>query len=68
MDIDAMKTTKITMTKLTAADGMILTNGESYGKTIYLGMNDSKDNWREITEAEYEKLTAGDEVDDADLP
>ena len=42
-------------TKLTASDGMWLTNGEAYGKTIYLGVNDKPENWYEITEEEYEK-------------
>ena len=48
--------TKIELRKLTAAEGMTLTNGEAYGKEVYLGKNDSPDNWYEITDAEYEKL------------
>lgn len=51
-----MTTTEITMTKLTASDGMMLTNGESYGKTVYLGKGDSLENWREITDTEYEDI------------
>lgn len=39
--------------KLTASEGMVFTNGEAYGKEIYLGANDSPDNWREITDAEH---------------
>ena len=31
-------------------------NGEAYSKEIYLGINDSIDNWQEITEAEYEEI------------
>ena len=46
----------IEITKLTASKGMILTNGQAYGKEIYLGCNDSPDNWYEITEAEYEAI------------
>lgn len=38
--------------KLTAAEGMALTNGEVFGKEIYLGCNDSPENWWEIPEAE----------------
>jgi hypothetical protein len=38
---------------ITANEGMILTNGEAYGKSITLGNNDNKDNWYEITEEEY---------------
>jgi hypothetical protein len=49
-------TESINITKLTAADGYTLTNGEAYGKEIYLGCNDSTDNWHEITDAEYENI------------
>ena len=41
---------------LTASEGMVLTNGEAYGKSITLGKNDSAENWHEITEAEYEVI------------
>ncbi len=51
-----MKSETITLIKLQADNGMILTNGESYGKTVYLGVNDSPENWREITEAEHEAI------------
>ena len=47
--------TKIEIRKLTAAEGMVLTNGEAFGKEIYLGCNDSADNWHEIPEAECNK-------------
>lgn len=43
---------------LTADEGMMLTNGEIYGKVIALGNGDSPDNYREITEAEYAEMTA----------
>lgn len=33
---------------LEASEGMILTNGEVYSEIIYLGINDSPDNWREV--------------------
>ena len=46
----------ITRIKLTAADGMVLTNGEAFGKEVYLGSSDKPDNWREITEAEAKQL------------
>lgn len=55
-----MKKSTIKITKLTAADGMTLTNGEAYGKEIYLGKNDSAENWREITDAEYEAIQAAE--------
>ena len=41
---------------ITAGEGMVLTNGEAYGKSITLGKNDSAENWHEIAEAEYEKM------------
>ena len=44
---------KIEITKLTASEGHILTNGEAYGKEIYLGINDKAENWHEITDAEH---------------
>ena len=46
----------ITRLKLTASEGMMLTNGETFGKVVYLGKNDSADNWHEITDEEAEKL------------
>ena len=48
--------TTIELIKLTAADGMTLTNGAEFGKEIYLGINDSADNWHEITDEEAQKL------------
>lgn len=51
-----MEKTKIELIKLTASEGMILTNGDAYGKEIYLGTNDSESNWSEITDAEYEEI------------
>ena len=41
---------------LKADEGMTLTNGEAFGKTIYLGINDNKSNWSEITDEEAEEL------------
>jgi hypothetical protein len=53
--------TTITLRKLTATEGHVLTNGDVYGKEIYLGVNDNENNWREITDAEYEKILAEQE-------
>ena len=50
--------------KLVATEGMILTNGESYGRTVFLGTGDSPDNWYEITEAEYEARMAEEAEED----
>ncbi len=52
-----MTETKIELRKLTAAKGMVLTNGTIYKDDfVYLGCNDSADNWHEITETEYNKI------------
>ena len=48
--------TKIELRKLVAAEGMTLTNGNVFSKEIYLGKNDSRSNWYEITDTEAEKL------------
>lgn len=55
-----MEMTTIEIKKITASEGMVLTNGETYssvGGEVYLGKYDSVDNWHEITEEEYKKLT-----------
>ena len=41
---------------LTASEGMILTNGEAFGKSITLGSNDTMLNWWEISDREYEEI------------
>lgn len=41
---------------LTAKDGCVYTNGETFSAVIRLGKNDSVDNWHEITEEEAERL------------
>ena len=33
---------------LTASEGMVLTNGETYSTQVYLGIYDSPENWKEI--------------------
>lgn len=53
-----MDITTIELRKLTADNGKVLTNGETYGKEIYLGVNDKAENWHEITEAEYNEILA----------
>jgi hypothetical protein len=49
-----MITEKVTVLK--ADEGLTLTNGEAFGKVVYLGINDSADNWHEITDEEAEEL------------
>ena len=41
---------------LIASEGMVLTNGELYAVEVWLGLNDSTENWWEITEDEAEAL------------
>lgn len=53
-----MEITTIELRKLTASTGNVLTNGETYGTEIYLGVNDKPENWREIAQDEYEKYLA----------
>lgn len=53
-----MTETTITMRKLTASDGYVLTNGNVYGKEVYLGIYDSAENWHEITDAAYAEILA----------
>ena len=53
-----MKQETIELRKLTADDGKVLTNGEAYGTEIYLGKDDSPENWHEITTEEYETVRA----------
>ncbi len=56
MDISIMEKTVVNVIKLTASEGMVLTNGEIYGsQVVYLGCNQSPENWSEITKEEYEK-------------
>ncbi len=51
-----MITETIEMIKLTASEGMVLTNGDAYGKEVYLAQGGSPENWQEISDAEYEKM------------
>lgn len=56
-----MEQSTINITKLIAAEGMTLTNGETFGKEIYLGCHDTAGNWREIPDSEAEALQRVDE-------
>lgn len=38
---------------LTANEGYVFFNGETGGKTLILGKNESIDNWQQITEQEF---------------
>lgn len=49
---------------LTPAEGMFLTNGETYSTKVYLGKNASPDDWREVDEIPAEE--DADEATEAD--
>ena len=53
-----MKTEQITITKLVASDGMILTNGTTYGRVIFLANGENPILYYEITEARYNEIMA----------
>ena len=57
-----MKKETIKQIILTADEGMYLTNGETYGKTVILPESASADDWYEITEAEYTKIQESEVV------
>lgn len=42
--------------KLIADDGMTLTNGEAFGKTVWLAEGDDGSGWSEVTDAEAEVM------------
>ena len=54
-----MKTRKI----IYADEGKILTNGEIYGRQIYLAESVSEADFYEITEAEYEDIMRAEELE-----
>lgn len=53
-----MKTETVKTVILTADEGMTLTNGETYGKKVYLAVGADPGNWREIPDSEAESLKA----------
>ena len=57
-----MKIETITRRKLTASDGMVLTEGENYGRVIFLSEDAYASAWHEITDAEYEKIMREEEA------
>lgn len=59
-----MKKESQTIVKLTASEGHILTDGESYGRIVYLAQGDEGEKWYEITEEEYQKILEEAEVNE----
>ena len=54
-----MEIKTIEIREMKADKGMVLTNGEAYssvGGSVYLGINDSIENWHEISNEEYEEV------------
>ena len=43
-----MKNSEISIRVIQPEDGYTLTNGETYSKKVYLGINDNPENWYEI--------------------
>lgn len=61
MEYYIMEITTFEMKKLTPSEGMVLTNGNAYSSpdgAVYLGANDTVENWKEITVEEYEARMA----------
>lgn len=58
-----MKTETVSATVLRADEGKILTDGEIYGKIIYLANNRSTEEFHEISEAEYEEIQKQNEAE-----
>ena len=54
----------ITRIRLTASEGHILTDGESFGKVVYLAVGDVGKEWYEITMEEYEAKIKEDQLDE----
>ena len=53
-----MTTETITRIKLTASEGMVLTDGTTYGKIIYLAQSADWTRFYEISDAEYALIQA----------
>lgn len=53
-----MRTETITQRILTADEGMMLTNGETCGKTVVLPVDADHTVWQEITEAQAQTVMA----------
>lgn len=61
-----MEKTTIEIIQLVASNGMVLTDGDTYSKSVYLGIYDKPENWHEITEQEYQEIKAKEEEEEMD--
>ena len=57
-----MRTEQITINKIIADDKMILTDGNMYGRIIFLGQDKNANDFYEITEEEYNKILESEEI------
>ncbi len=57
-----------TRTVLQADEGMILTDGESYGRTVMLAEGRSAEEFHEITEEEYDEIIREQEALPEEVP
>ena len=57
-----MEIQTVTVNVIKADEGKILTDGEVFGRVIYLAKGRSADEFYEITEAEYEEIQKQDEA------
>jgi hypothetical protein len=68
MDISIMDIKLITLDtgvdiiNITPDEGKVLTNGNTYSENIYLGVNDSVENWNEILKEEVPKEEDNPEI------
>lgn len=58
-----MKVEIVNQRVLTAEEGMALTNGETFGKTVVLPLDADASVWTEITEAEAQEAIVRMEAD-----
>lgn len=56
-----MTTTETKLIKLVPDEGKFLNKGDIVSTCVYLGINDSPDNWREITAQEAEAIKKANE-------
>lgn len=60
-----MQKEQVVINKLIADSGKILTDGETYGRVIFLGKGRTADEFYEITEEEYKNILAEEEKKNA---